>query len=117
MSLVDKMMEDCTMLDKRTTSDGLGGYTTEWVDGAKIRAAIVKNSSIQAKIAEKSGVTEVYRITVGKGTPLVYHDVIRRDSDGATFRVTSNIKDSETPAVASFQFGQVDAERWELTND
>lgn len=116
--LFEKFMEDCTMLDKMTTADdGLGGFKTQWVEGAKFRAAVVKNSSMQAKIAEKSGVTEVYRVTVGKGTPLVFHDVFRRDSDGAIFRVTSNIKDSETPEVASFQFGQVDAERWNLTND
>lgn len=115
--LFEKMMEDCTMLDRKTSEDGLGGFTSEWIDGAKFRAAVVKNSTIQAKIAEKNGVTEVYRVTVSKGTPLDFHDVFRRDSDGATFRVTSNIKDSETPAVASFQFGQVDAERWELTND
>lgn len=117
MMLWESMLEDCTMLDKKTTEDGLGGFTTEWVDGAKFRAAVVKNNTMQAKIAEKSGVTEVYQVTVAKGTPLDFHDVFRRESDGLVFRVTTNIRDSETPAVASFQFGQVSAERWELTND
>ena len=72
------------------------------------------NSTMQARTAEKQGVTEVYTITVDKGTPLEYHDVLRRDSDGAIFRVTSNITDSQTPARASFQIGQVSAERWVL---
>lgn len=117
MMLWEEFLEDCTMLDKTTVEDGLGGYTIKWVDGAKIRAAVTKNSSMQAKIAEKQGVTEVYEVTVKKGTPLAFHDVFRRDSDGSIFRVTSNIKDSETPAVASFQIGQVSAERWELTED
>lgn len=114
MKLFEKMMEDCTMVDKKTISDGVGGFTTEWVDGAKFKAAIVKNNSLDAKIAEKSGVTEVYTITVAKGTELIYHDVFRRDSDGSVFRITSNIKDSETPSAASFQIGQVSAERWQL---
>lgn len=114
MSLIDVMMEDCTMLDKRTVSDGLGGFTTEWVDGAEFRAAVVKDSTMAARVAEKQGVTELYTVTVDKGLSLQYHDVFRRQSDGAIFRVTSNIVDSETPSVATFQIGQVTAERWEL---
>lgn len=114
MSLIDVMMEDCIMLDKRTVSDGLGGFTTEWVEGAGFRAAIVKDSTMAARVAEKQGVTELYTVTVDKGITLQYHDVFRRRSDGAIFRVTSNIVDSETPSVATFQIGQVTAERWEL---
>lgn len=115
MNLVESMMEDCTMIDKKSTPDGLGGFTNEWVDGAAFKAAIVKNNTMEAKIAEKQGVTELYQITVPKGTPLSFHDVFKRNSDGAVFRVTSNIKDSETPKAATFSFGQVNAERWELT--
>lgn len=115
MSLIDVMMEDCVMLDKRTVSDGLGGFSYEWAEGASFKAAIVKNTTLEARIAEKQGVTELYTVTVDKGLALQYHDVFRRASDGLTFRVTSNIRDSETPTVASFQNGQVTAERWELT--
>lgn len=112
--LIDTMKEACTMLDKQTVSDGMGGFKTQWVDGATFLAAIIKDNTIQARVAEKQGVTEVYTVTVDKSLPLAFHDVFRRDSDGATFRVTSNIVDSKTPKVASFQFGQVSAERWEL---
>ena len=110
--LIDTMKEACTMLDKRTVADGLGGFTTVWTDGATFDAAIIKDDTMQARVAEKQGVTEVYTVTVDKSLPLAYHDVFRRNSDGAT--LTSNIIDSKTPAVASFQFGQVTAERWEL---
>ena len=115
MSLIDVMMTDCVMLDKKTQPDGLGGFSTSWVEGAKFQAAFSKDSSTQAKIAEKQGVTELYTITVQKGLPIEYHDVFKRISDGLTFRVTSNIKDSETPSTASFQIGQVSAERWNLS--
>lgn len=115
MSLIDVMMEDCTMLDKRTIPDGLGGFSYAWTDGATFRAAIIKNNSLEARVAEKQGLTELYTVTVDKGLSLQYHDVFRRQSDGAIFRVTSNIVDSETPSVATFQIGQVAAERWELT--
>lgn len=115
MSLIDSMMEDCVMIDKRTVPDGLGGFKPTWVDGAEFQAAIVKDSTLAARVAEKQGVTEIYTITVNRGLVLQYHDVFRRVSDGAVFRVTSNITDSETPDVATFQIGQVTAERWELT--
>ena len=54
-------------------------------------------------------------LTDFKGQTLQFHDVFRRLSDGYVFRVTDNIQDSETPARATFQIGQVHAERWDLT--
>lgn len=116
MSLIDVMMEPCVMIDKRTVPDGYGGFIREWVDGAEFQAAVVKNNTMEARIAEKQGVTELYTVTVAKGLTLLYHDVFRRKSDQAVFRVTSNITDSETPSVATFQIGQVTAERWELVD-
>ena len=114
MSLIDVMMEECVMVDRRTVPDGIGGFNYEWVDGAQFRAAVIKNNSLEARVAEKQGVTELYTVTVDKGLVLQYHDVFRCFCDGLTFRVTSNIRDSETPSVATFQIGQVTAERWEL---
>jgi hypothetical protein len=111
MSLIDVMKEECVMLDKRTVPDGMGGFVPEWVDGAPFMAAIIKDNTLAARVAEKQGVTELYTITVDKGLELDFHDVIRRLSDDAIFRVTSNIDDSETPSVATFQIGQVTAER------
>lgn len=115
MSLYEEMMESCAMMDRSTVSDGVGGFTYEWTQGATFRAAIIKNSTLAAVVAEKQGVTEVYTVTVDKGVALEFHDVIKRLSDGATFRVTSNIHESETPQRATFQIGQVTAERWVLT--
>ena len=114
MILIDTMKTDCVLLDRRTVSDGQGGFTQSWQDGAEFKAAIVKDDSMQARIAEKQGVTEVYTVTADKTVPLEFHDVFRRQSDGAVFRVTSNARDSQTPNVASFQFGQVTAEMWVL---
>jgi hypothetical protein len=115
MSLIDVMKETCVMLDRSTVSDGLGGFVHSWTEGAEFQAAVVKDNTLAARVAEKQGVTEVYTVTVDKGIQLQYHDVFRRVEDGAVFRVTSNVTDSETPSVATFQIGQVTAERWELT--
>ena len=115
MKLYETMMDSCVMLDKHTVPDGLGGFTTEWSEGAGFLAAINKDNTLDARIAEKQGVTEVYTVTVNKGVTLSYHDVFKRLEDNAVFRVTSNTIDSTSPKVASFAIGQVSAERWELT--
>lgn len=112
--LIDAFKTACVMMDKASVPDGIGGFTYEWHEGAAFDAAIVKDSTMQARIAEQQGVTEVYTVTIPKTLPLGFHDVFKRASDGAIFRVTSNVTDSKTPGVATFQFGQVTAERWEL---
>ena len=112
--LFEEMMEPCIMMDKTSVPDGQGGFDYDWTEGASFDAAIVKNTSLNAIIAEKEGVTEIYTITVYKTTTLDFNDVIKRVSDGAIFKVTSNMKDSETPARSSFQIGQVSAKKWEL---
>lgn len=112
--LIDAFMADCVMMDKRTVPDGIGGFVHEWQEGADFQAAVVKDNTLKAKIAEKEGVTELYTVTFSRDLPLGFHDVFKRKNDGAVFRVTSNVTDSTTPKVASFQFGQVSAERWTL---
>lgn len=113
--LVDNFKTACTLLEKRTTPDGEGGFTTQWTDGAEFMAAIVRSTNSTVRIAEQEGFTNVYTVTVGKNVPLDFHDVFRRDSDGQVFRVTSNADDVQTPDVATFSFWQVSAEEWRLS--
>ena len=116
MSLLSEAYEKCIMIDKVTTSDGRGGVTTTWKDGAEIKAAIVLDSSMQARIAEKEGVTAMYTITTNRSVILQYHDVIRRESDKKVFRILSDGDDNKTPASASLDMRQVTAEEWEITD-
>ena len=115
MSLIDSMKTPCVFMERTRTPDGEGGYITAWTEGAKLEAAITFNSSIQARVAEKSGVTSLYTVTVDKKVGLEYHDVIKRLSDGKVFRITSDGDDIQTPDRAMFQFSQVTAEEYTLT--
>lgn len=116
MSLLSDAMENCIMLDKRTQRDGYGGYITSWVEGAEFQAAIVLDSSMQARIAEKQGVTALYTITTNKSLNLQYHDVFKRLEDNKIFRVTSDGDDKKTPKSANLNMRQVSAEEWNLTD-
>ena len=116
MSLLLEAMEDCILLDKRTTPDGYGGYNAVWTDGAEFVAAVVLDTSMEARIGEKQGVTALYTVTTPKGMNLQYHDVFRRLSDNKIFRVTSDGDDKHTPMSASLDMRQVSAEEWSLTD-
>lgn len=116
MSLLDEAMVKCTILNKITMNDGYGGYITTWSDGAVFDAAIVLDSSMQAKIGEKMGVTALYTVTTRKDLNLQYHDVFRR-ADGKIFRVTSDGDDKKTPASAVLNMRQVSAEQWSLPSE
>lgn len=116
MSLLDEAMETCVLLNKTTAPDGYGGYITTWADGAEFKAAIVFDTSMQARVADKEGVTSLYTVTTKKALTLEYHDVFRRVSDGKVFRVTSDGDDKYTPASAGLNMRQVTAEEWSLAN-
>lgn len=117
MSLLTEQMEKCVMMDKTTSPDGYGGYVSNYVDGAEFTAAITFDTSIEARTAEKQGVTSLYTVTTGKEMTLEYHDVFRRLRDGKILRVTSDGDDKYTPASASLNMRQVTAEEWRLPNE
>lgn len=116
MSLLNDAMEKCVILNKKTSSDGYGGFITSWTDGAEFEAAIVFDTSIEARRAEAEGVTSVYTVTVPRSVNLEYHDVFRRVADGKIFRVTSDGDDKFTPSSATLDMRQVTAEEWSLPN-
>jgi hypothetical protein len=83
MSLLTQAMEDVVMLEKKRVPDGEGGFTTDWAEGVQFKAAISFDSSMQARTAEKQGVTSLYTVTVPLNCKLEYHDTIKRLKDGS----------------------------------
>lgn len=115
MSLIDDFKVPCTLLEKTRVPDGEGGWVVSWRDGMPFEAAIVLNTSNEARVAEREGMTSIFTVTTERNMGLDFHDVFRRETDGDTFRVTSDSQDVQTPDRASFQFAQVTAEKWSLT--
>ena len=114
MSLLDQMMYECRILNHVRTDDDFGGYTDTWTEGATFRAAIAKNSSPEQQIAEKEGITEAFTVVVKDSFTLDYHDVFKRVSDNAIFRVTSRTVDSTAHPASTVRIAKVTAERWAL---
>lgn len=114
-SLMQSTFEPFIFLEKTRKPDGEGGYINTWNEGVGFDATAEFSTSIEARIADKQGVTSLYTITMRKGVLIEYHDVIKRLSDGKIFRITSDGDDKKTPKAATFQVQQVTAEEWILS--
>ena len=110
MSLLSDAMEECVFMDKTTTQDGYGSVIPVWSEGASFYAAIVFDTSIEARRADKEGVTSLYTVTTGRDLVLEYHNIFKRIRDGKLFRVTSDGDDKATPHSTSLDMRQVTAE-------
>lgn len=115
MSLLSESFEKFNIIDKTTEPDGYGGYRVVYTAGAEIEAAVTFDTSIEARTAEKQGVTSLYTVTTRKALTLEYHDLIRRQRDNKVFRITSDGDDKFTPARAHIDMRQVTAEEIVLT--
>lgn len=112
MSLLLEGFEKCAMLTKTGRKpDGEGGFICDWELGEEFTAAFDFQTSMQAKVAEKQGVTGLWNILVKKETRLEFHNIFKRLSDGQVFRVTSK-DDKATPKSAGLDLRLISAEEW-----
>jgi hypothetical protein len=115
MALIDCIMEPCVFMVPKRTPDGSGGYNPTWTEGERFKAAIIRDTSTEARIAEAAGTVDVYTVTVSRSVHLEYHAVIKRLSDGKIFRITSDNAEKKTPACSALDIAQSSAEAWRLT--
>lgn len=115
MTLYDSMMESFILIEKKRVSDGEGGFITTWVDGEEFQAVVVRDTTMEARIAEHDGVSSTYTVTTHKNVMLDFHDVIKRKADGLTYRITSQGGEIKSPTSPVIDIAQVNAERWEIT--
>lgn len=114
MSLLDDFARKCVLMEKTREPDGEGGYLTAWKDGVEFTNYQSMDSSMEARRAEKEGVTSIYSALVRKDLPIEYNDVFKDTETGFTYRVTSNPEEKVAPRSASFELKYFTAERWSL---
>lgn len=96
------------------SSSSSGQYVTTWTEGAAFSNYQALDTSMEARRAEKEGVTSVYSALVDKAVPIEYGDYFRDTETGTTYRVTSNPEEKQAPRSASFTLKYFTAERKEL---
>ena len=96
-------------------SDGQGGRTRTFVQGASVSVALFGDQSLEAQKALAQGVRSIYTLNFDKSLGLAYDEYIKRASDSAIFRITSDPVDNETPSPTTLNRRTATAERTELT--
>lgn len=114
MSLLSAFTEDFIRMKESGIPDGSGGRKSEWTDGEAIRAAAVRDTPMEARIAGATGTVSVYTITTPREAHLKFHDCIKRVRDGKVFRMTSDNGEKQTPAITALDMAQCSAEEWRL---
>lgn len=114
MSLLDDFSRVCVLMEKTRQPDGEGGYITEWAEGAEFTNYQAIDTSMEARIAEKQGVTSVYSALVDQAVPIEYGDYFKDRDLGAVYRVTSRPEEKQAPKSSSFNLKYFTAERTEL---
>ena len=115
MSLLDDFARTCVLMEKKRVPDGAGGWLTEWTEGAEFTNYQSLDSSLEARVAEKEGVTSLYSALVDKDFPIEYNDVFRDTATGQTYRVTSNPEEKIAPKSSTLPLKYFTAEKGELT--
>lgn len=114
MSLLDDFARICVLMEKQRVPDGAGGYIVEWTEGAEFTNYQALDTSMEARRAEKEGVTSLYSALVRADFPIEYNDYFKDKETGLTYRVTSNPEEKVSPKSASFTLKYFAAERKEL---
>lgn len=111
MSLLDDFSRLCVLMEKVRKPDGEGGYTVKWTEGAEFTNYQAMDTSMEARRAEKEGVTSIYSALVNKSLPIEYNDYFKDKETGLTYRVTSNPEEKQAPKSASFDLKYFTAEK------
>lgn len=111
MSLLDDFARKCVLMEKNRTSDGESGYYVTWTEGVEFKNFQALDTSMEARRAEKEGVTSVYSSLVEKAVPIEYGDYFKDLSTGETYRVTSNPEEKQAPISSTLPLKFFTAER------
>lgn len=114
MALRDYMNTPFCLLDRVSTADPFGGVVYTYVEGAHFAAGMVTNATTEMQIAEQSGAKSVYTLVVDRHTVLERGQLVRRLTDGSTYRITAPTRDMQTPEQSALKFAQTTMERVEV---
>lgn len=109
MAITD-FYDDLIIMERKTSSDGLGGFYEDLVAGAPFKGAITTDMSTEGRVAEQQGVKAIYTITTGDNVPIKYGDIVKKGD--SYFRVASDPNDMVAPRDMGYK--QAKAERYTL---
>lgn len=114
--MLNAVAEKFVILDRITSSDGMGGFISTYVEGAEFEAVVELTNSLEESVAMQQGVSGIYDVTVSRNMRLKERDIFKRVSDGKTFRITSK-DESKTPKTTELDIRKARAEEYQLADE
>ena len=74
MSLLDDFSSPCVLMEKKRVPGDEGGWATLWEEGVEFVNYPYLDTSMEARRADKEGVTSTYSVKVDRDFPLEYND-------------------------------------------
>lgn len=108
-----EQMEEFERLAPADVEDGEGGFVPAWDPIDVVMCAFSR--TMAGESSEGASERPLDRASAVTDKPVLYGDVLRRRSDGETFRcVGGGFAGSEAPSCATFSFCRCELERWEV---
>ena len=103
-TILQNYIEVLILIDETTVSDGLGGFATEWVDGAEISTPVIQPKDAKAIIANAIVGQQSITIITSTAIELKRDKYFRRVSNGKTYKIDHDNTERLTPDDSELQW-------------
>lgn len=110
--MLNNYYEDIVILNPTRQPDGMGGFVASYAEGKVLKGAIVTRNNIERLVAEKHGVDAIYKLYTSREDAPKHDAIIKRISDGATFRIASRAEDIQSPQRSGLNIAITNARRF-----
>lgn len=109
-TLLDEFTAEFVILTATCMNDGEGGQKTVYSESSPFLAVIRHNRTQPATKAEQESTVSSYTIVTRKSVILNFHMIVKRVSDDACFRITSDCS-NVPPSFSSIDMRSASAEK------
>ena len=103
--------EPFTLLERIASPDGLGGECVRLEPVTDFRGALTHTCGEEISVGGRAALRQTPMLLHETDVTLVQGDYVRRERDGAVYRVCGGSDGMRTPAFSGLQFAQAAVER------
>lgn len=109
--MIEKWFEPFMLLEKHSEPNGLGGEHLSFTDDTPFSGVLTWQSDVPVTAAERIALEESPALLHEFDVTLTPGDHVRREKDGAVYKVISRSGSLRAPAFSGLRFCQVAVER------
>lgn len=109
--MIEKWFEAFTLMARYAAPDQLGGETVEFTPALAFQGALTLSPGKEITAAGQPALQEHPQLLHEFDVTLAPGDYVRREKDGAIYRVTGRSDSMRAPEFSGLRFAQVNVER------